>query len=223
MSTVAWRPELIKDLFITDSVSEAGIYHIKLYIRGKPWLVEVDDEMLFLKGDGNTEKTGSFRDRIYSTDNLRYNKFDKKSNSLWAPLLQKAAAKVKGNYENLLAGIPENSLRLLTGAPAWHYVVSELHDDSIWDYIKSGIDSHYLIMAGTDGYENACGVRPAHSYSIFSAFFLKDKYGNVKHKMLMMRDPTGEATYSDQWNNYDKRSWTPFYSKQVPYGIDPLR
>ena len=199
MSTVAWRPELVKKLFLTEGISDAGIYHIKLYIRGKPWLIEIDDEMLFLKDGGQ--------------ENLRYNKFDKQSNSLWAPLLQKAVAKIKGNYENLMAGIPENALRLLTGAPAFHYEVSQLHNDSIWDYIKSGFDSNYLMMAGTSGYQNVCGVSPMHSYSIFSAFFLKDKDGKVKHKMIMMRDPRGKDSFKDKWNDQDRISWTPFYRK----------
>ena len=42
-------------------INKDGIYKIKLYIRGKPWLVEIDDEMLFMKGE----------------DNLRFIKYDK--------------------------------------------------------------------------------------------------------------------------------------------------
>ena len=66
MSTVAWRPQLIKNLFDSNTTSEAGIYNIKLYIRGKPWLVQIDDEMLFMK-----DEEGIF------ADNLRFIKYDK--------------------------------------------------------------------------------------------------------------------------------------------------
>lgn len=66
MSTVAWRPQLIKNLFDSNTTSEAGIYNIKLYIRGKPWLVQIDDEMLFMKDEEGIV-----------ADNLRFIKYDK--------------------------------------------------------------------------------------------------------------------------------------------------
>lgn len=208
MTSVAWRPNLIKKLFDSNRVSQAGIYTVKLYIRGKPWLIQIDDEMLFEKGN--------------NPQNLRFAKFDPKSNSLWAPLLEKAFAKVKGNYYNTIAGIPENSLRILTGAPLFHYQVEKLHNDSIWDYIKSGFDSEYLMTAGTNGFQNPCGISSVHAYSILAAFFLRDG-DEVKYKMLMVRDPKGTNTYSGKWNDKDSLSWSPSYIKQVPYGINPLR
>ena len=47
MSSVAEFPEMIKDLFVTKKKNGAGIYGVKFYIRGKPWVVDVDDQMLF--------------------------------------------------------------------------------------------------------------------------------------------------------------------------------
>jgi len=32
-------------------VNNAGIYGVTFYIRGKPWVVEVDDHMLFMWPD----------------------------------------------------------------------------------------------------------------------------------------------------------------------------
>jgi hypothetical protein len=37
----------IKGLFLTNTKNEQGIYGVKLYIRGKPWVITVNDEMLF--------------------------------------------------------------------------------------------------------------------------------------------------------------------------------
>jgi hypothetical protein len=39
-------PDLVKPVFITDQVNEAGIYAIRFYIRGKPWVVTIDDSIL---------------------------------------------------------------------------------------------------------------------------------------------------------------------------------
>ncbi|CAN0493836.1 unnamed protein product, partial [Laminaria digitata] len=36
---------------------------------------------------------------------------------VWAPLIEKAFAKIHGGYENLGRGSPEEGLRCLTGAP----------------------------------------------------------------------------------------------------------
>ena len=119
--------------------------------------------------------------------------------------------------------MPENALRTLTGAPVFHYTVSDLDDITIWSLIKSGHDSGYIMTTGTSGYLNDCGVPAAHAYAIISAFFLRDKHGRVVHRMLMIRDPKGKDTYQDKWNSKDKSSWTHDFISQVPRGINPLR
>jgi hypothetical protein len=47
MAAVAPFPELIEDMFVDTSTNSEGIYNVKFYIRGKPWVVTVDDYMLF--------------------------------------------------------------------------------------------------------------------------------------------------------------------------------
>ena len=47
MASIAEFPDLIKDIFLTDNKNEAGISAVKFYIRGKPWVIEVDDILLF--------------------------------------------------------------------------------------------------------------------------------------------------------------------------------
>jgi len=48
ISALAEYPERIKDIFLTQEKNKAGIYAVKFYIRGKPWIVEVDDKLLFV-------------------------------------------------------------------------------------------------------------------------------------------------------------------------------
>ena len=47
-------------------------------------------------------------------------------NELWVILLEKAWAKVRGNYLNTEGGLVKNGLRLLTGAPVYTYAASSL-------------------------------------------------------------------------------------------------
>ena len=46
MSSLAEFPELVKDVFLVDSLNPQGIYAFKFYIRGKPWVVTIDDTFL---------------------------------------------------------------------------------------------------------------------------------------------------------------------------------
>ena len=47
MGALGEFPELIRDTFITREKNSAGITAVRFYIRGKPWVVTVDDYMLF--------------------------------------------------------------------------------------------------------------------------------------------------------------------------------
>ena len=46
MAALSEWPDLIKSTFLTQQKNDEGIYAIRFYIRGKPWLITVDDEVL---------------------------------------------------------------------------------------------------------------------------------------------------------------------------------
>ena len=107
MAAIAEFPDLIKKVFVNSDRNEEGIYSIRLFIRGKPWIVTVDDYMLF---DSN--------------DNLVFAKQSYNGKSIWGALLEKAWAKVKGNYINTNYGYTINGIRTLTGVPTFAYEAS---------------------------------------------------------------------------------------------------
>ena len=43
MASLAEFPALIKNMFLTHTKNSAGIYAVVLNIRGRPWVVAVDD------------------------------------------------------------------------------------------------------------------------------------------------------------------------------------
>ena len=45
LSAAAVKPDLIKQAFVTREANAAGIYNVKLYIRGKPWVMTIDDSL----------------------------------------------------------------------------------------------------------------------------------------------------------------------------------
>ena len=108
MSTVAEFPTLIQDMFVTPQRNDAGIYVIRFFIRGKPWYVDVDDFLLWVKGNSrnNYEPTLKFA-----------SPFGGASGGMWGPIIEKAWSKVKGTYSNSDAGVVASALRSLIGAP----------------------------------------------------------------------------------------------------------
>jgi len=49
---------------------------------------------------------------------------------LWAPLIEKAFAKVKGNYLNAEGGLVANGIRALTGIPVFMYSTTAITNQS---------------------------------------------------------------------------------------------
>ena len=57
---------------------------------------------------------------MYSLLNANWSK----QYEMWAPIIEKAWAKVKGSYLNSDGGLLENGFRALTGAPVFTYDIN---------------------------------------------------------------------------------------------------
>jgi calpain-15 len=85
MAAISEYPELAKSIFLTQEKNDVGIYAVKFYIRGKPWVVTVDDNVMMYSNAPNFALIGD-------------------NDALWVPILQKAWAKVKGTYSDANLG-----------------------------------------------------------------------------------------------------------------------
>jgi len=119
LAGVAEFPDLITSIFLTKTKNTAGIHAIRFYIRGKPWVVAVDDELLWYNG---VDSTGNRM--LYFTKDATYAAF-------WAPILEKAWAKVVGNYAQANGGFIITGARVLTGVPGFTYSAAKLGTTSI--------------------------------------------------------------------------------------------
>lgn len=183
---------------------------MKLYVRGKPWIVTVDDAFLFLT----------------SQNNLRFLKYNTRDNSIWAPLVEKGVAKIKGNYYQLNAGMMTNAISLLTGVPVFNMNFKRLKTLTVWEMLVKAYELKFPVMFGTAGIDddntNICGISENHSYTVLSSFPMYNEQGNLTHLMHMIRNPRAKTGYFDKWNSNDKYSWTPHYVQQIPLGVDPF-
>ena len=86
-ASVSLFPELSEDHVLTKTKNKAGIYGFKIFIRGVPWVVSIDDNLLY---------TNKAKPELV---------FAKEVNgAMWGPLFEKTWAKVKGNYASSEAG-----------------------------------------------------------------------------------------------------------------------
>ena len=64
-------------------------------------------------------------------------------------MLEKAWAKIKGNYELARGGFVSNGLRALIGSPVFRYRTSSLDADTVFDMLQSANSLNYIMGAGT--------------------------------------------------------------------------
>jgi hypothetical protein len=87
-------------VFLTSTVNSAGIFAARVYIKGIPTVVVVDDKLPY--------------NSTYGWLNFAQQGDD---GSIWGPLMEKVFAKVAGNYEYITAGTSKEAFDSLTGAP----------------------------------------------------------------------------------------------------------
>lgn len=201
MISVAIKPERIRDLFIIDEKNKAGIYAVKLYIRAKPYVVTVDDSILMWSHSLFNEN------RVKDKHRFVKGKVDER---FWPIILEKAIAKMRGNYANMEAGFINVALRLLTGAPTIvRSIYYNIDLEMFYKYMKPKFNYDFPIIFGTSGYSNTnlnyCGINKMHAYSLLS--ILELEHNNVTHRLLMMKNPLPSIRhyYNKAWSKDDPR------------------
>ena len=218
-------------IFQQSTKNTANLYAVKFLIRGKPWLLTIDDTVPFeIATIKETFGQAASTHRVSTPVKL-----------LWAPLLEKAWSKVLGNYCSYNFNIERNkgqsALRALTGAPIFTYQTSDITNQVTqslaWDLIYASMqDEKYMVIAKThwdvhDPYEKRCGLELDYTYALIDAFWMSGA-----RKMYMFKDPAEanlatSATYiaSTQKIKWDDAAMANVADKTtVPYNtiIDPV-
>ena len=124
LSAVATNPSYIKDIFVNKEKNAAGVYTVQFYIRGKPHLITIDDEVLW---DNHA------KDLYFANPNTN-------NPSIWGPLLEKAWSKIQFNYFNSNGGFQFVTLKALLGCPTQYYRIRSLALNTpkqIWNVINA--------------------------------------------------------------------------------------
>ena len=95
---------------MTKTFNDAEIVGVRFYLRGKPYVMTIDTTLLFIYPD-----YGEY---------LAFAGPSPDGTVFWAPLLEKAWAKLKGNYAAADGGLVTSGIRSLTGAPVFSWMLT---------------------------------------------------------------------------------------------------
>ena len=120
IAAIAEYPERIDKIFITEEVNEAGCYAVQFYINGEMRTVVVDDYFPF---DAGADRW-AFSQSSKTSD---------RHNEIWVLILEKAWAKIFGNYQRIEAGSSGEAMYPLTGCPQFSYMHDNVQDiEGFW-------------------------------------------------------------------------------------------
>lgn len=194
VACLAERPALIRRLFITKEYNEEGVYRLKICKNGEWIVVTVDDYIPCYYNAGPM-----FAHSI--------------GDELWVLLLEKAYAKVHGNYFALKSGFSYHAMIDLSGCPTQHIKFSE--DRTDWDEVEEEAEEifqkmldadadGYLMSASTPGKDKLttgegkkpkAGLVPGHAYSIIQA----KEHDDIK--LINIRNPWGKFEWDGDWSD----------------------
>ena len=154
IASLSKYPNLIEKLFFFKEKSEENCYGCHFRINGIWKLVLVDDFIPCYSS-------------IYEK-NFAFSHTN--GNELWVILLEKAWAKLNGNYARIIGGDPHEIFEVLTNAYCEKFLFKNEGEEKIWLKYKNAQEKGFLMIAGTNVDDNlpieSMGLVSGHAYTI---------------------------------------------------------
>jgi calpain-15 len=158
----------------------AGFYDLNMYLLGVPITIRVDDNLPFWGGYTTTLSA----------------KVTNKG--VWMPLIEKAFAKIMGNYSGLVAGTTDDALMVLSGFPSSRITVSASSSDTqLCDTMKHAMEHNDFLACDSVSAPPFSWV-PGHAYTLLGCYDVNGE------KLVKVRNPWGrDAGVTQPWNDSD--------------------
>lgn len=176
---MATRNDLLFPLFVS-AHPEYGFFQIKLYKNGAWRVVTIDD---YVPMKFNQIRFGKCSD----------------TNEIWVPLIEKAFAKLNGNYEQCASGHFGEAMTDLTGEGCESFETKTVDPKSFWDQLVYFHEEAFLMgcsvplpeSGGSIESDNGRGLLMGHAYGVLRV--VQTRRGQ---RLLQIRNPWG----SKEWN-----------------------
>jgi hypothetical protein len=206
---------------------ECGVYGF-VFNRDGEWTWTVVDDNLYLNDVdfdalGDQYDSSGIEERKYKKNNQTgsdalYFAKCADQNETWLPLLEKAYAKIHGDYASIAGGWSGEAIEDLTGGVTTKIMTSKiLSKERLWKELLQ-VNKEFLFSASSPGsYGDDTTARQGlalqHAYSVIKAVEEEDEDGK-KHRLVMIRNPWGRRSWNGvgEWNGAwsdGAKEWTP--------------
>jgi len=207
LSVLSEKKSFIKRLFHSKEVTPTGCYSVWLCDSGEWKNVIIDDYVPCI--DNGYEIKPCFS--------------KSKGDDIWVLLLEKAFAKLYGNYYNIDGGFQSEALYALTGAPTKYFSEKEngIHPlEQMWLFLTGSLQNHFIVTAASRSESQIIsnknmGIVSNHAYALLDAKEVVLGNGK-KEKLIKMRNPWGRHEWKGDWGD-NSPNWTHDVKKQLKY------
>ncbi|KAF2747902.1 cysteine proteinase [Sporormia fimetaria CBS 119925] len=234
VASICSNPSLMHKVCV-ERDEECGVYGFVFYRDGE-WISTVVDDNLYLNTcdfdargdqyDPSGAKRRKWKKNEMTGSDALYFASCSDQNETWLPLLEKAYAKVHGDYDAISGGFTGEGIEDLTGGVTTKLPTNRvLSRERLWKELLE-VNKQFLFSAsspgayGGDSYARN-GLTLGHAYSILKAVEEEDEDGN-KHRLVLIRNPWGERDWSGvgEWNGAwsdGSKEWTPYWMNKLNY------
>ncbi|KAH8673536.1 hypothetical protein BX600DRAFT_508788 [Xylariales sp. PMI_506] len=217
--------------------TKIGIYGF-VFFRDGEWVYSIIDDKLYLTSP-NWDSPSMQRDllsqidrehedaeqnyrRTYQTGSKAlFFGSNKDQNETWLPLLEKAYAKVHGDFSSLSGGWIGEGLEDLSGGVTTEMLASDILDfDEFWENELSKVNEEFLFGCSTGlldpGYGERSGIREGHAYVVMDARTLKSG-----ERLVKLRNPWGrlkKGIWDGPWSDGSKE-WTKEAQEELDHSF----
>eukprot|EP00826_Nyctotherus_ovalis_P039385 TRINITY_DN3787_c0_g1_i6.p1 TRINITY_DN3787_c0_g1~~TRINITY_DN3787_c0_g1_i6.p1 ORF type:complete len:929 (+),score=272.17 TRINITY_DN3787_c0_g1_i6:165-2951(+) len=185
VTSVSEYPGRITKLFLVNKENKHGCYAVNLYVCGSLCTIIVDD---YFPAFGSKWALTSSKDE-----------------EIWVMVLEKAWAKVHGNYAVTAGGDSRESLSCLTGAPTTLIRHNSISKSELWKLLVDADKRKYAMSTG--GATSTKGLYSGHAYSLMGVVELNTMNAGVA-QLVHIRNPWGEYEWNGNWSD-SSSLWTP--------------
>ncbi|EWS74185.1 calpain family cysteine protease (macronuclear) [Tetrahymena thermophila SB210] len=186
------KMDMIVRNFEITQINNAGIFGIWVNQAGQWDLMVLDDN--------------------FPTKNNQYC-MAQTNNGIWLMVLEKALAKMYGNYMGLNGGFTHNALTDLTGAPT--EIIDDGTEEEWFQYVDSWIKRGFLVFAENDINTRSSSVLENSGYS-FSVLAIENLGQEI---IVKLKSPINQLVYQGQWSNQSSK-WTS--ALRDTYDVKPI-
>ncbi|KAG6850390.1 hypothetical protein H0H93_013945 [Arthromyces matolae] len=227
LTTISTAKGLIEKICVARD-EQVGVYGF-IFFRDNRWVDVVVDDLLYTTVPKFEQLTIAERE-LYHEDKDQYNSTARKggktlyfarsgaAGETWVPLIEKAFAKLHGDYVSLSGGKSLEAVEDLTGGVSTAISNKDILDvDKFWSEELLKANQDRIFGCSYDSRESRSGIRDVkvdglignHAYSVLRAVEAKGK------RFVVLRNPWGRSEWTGRWSDGSKE-WTHEWLQILP-------